>query len=269
MSTDISKSTGMANADEYYILTNGRATHYAQVHHPYATLDKVYVGGKKRCACFSVYVDEDDDSEEPNLDAVGYDADCNVAGDMLRGSGTKQMMLVAFAFLRWRYPRASHKIVLRDKSKIACRRGDMYLSSFYVLHYGQTWYQRHFDAYPYQESLRAPLRTAIEDLSRYKRTKPDAEDVFGRVKGEGRRRALLEVYREERSLGSFLRTIKDRDCDIYAQWGERLIDQRLPFLVGMEWCIDTDRLSLPFADEDLIVRSLGSDRPPGMFGMTR
>ena len=138
-------------ASDYYILKSRNKRFYAHVWHQYPTIDKVYVGGRQKCVCFSVYLDDDDDDREPpNLDAVGYDENCNLEGDLLRGHGTKHMMLVAFAFLRRMYNARGvlPYILFKDESKIQCQRGTMNLSVFYTLHYCQTWYQKHFGAYP-------------------------------------------------------------------------------------------------------------------------
>lgn len=51
---------------EYYKITTSYCNYYAEVWHQYPNIDKVYIGGKRECVAFTVYLDE----PTPNLNAV-------------------------------------------------------------------------------------------------------------------------------------------------------------------------------------------------------
>ncbi len=49
------------NESEYYQLRSGRSRFHAHVWHQYpGVIDKVYIGGRRKCVCFSVYLEEED-----------------------------------------------------------------------------------------------------------------------------------------------------------------------------------------------------------------
>lgn len=270
------------NESEYYQLRSGRSRFHAHVWHQYpGVIDKVYIGGRRKCVCFSVYLEEEDGIfESPNLDAVGYDEHCNIEGDsrallarakagdlcdLLRGAGTKHMMLVAFAFVRHQYGALADKVTLKDKSEILCRRPvHMPLSVYYALHYGQTWYQKQFHARIVDGRRQSQLTRAMEYWRSYKsaQPKPAAEVLFAGVTSERRRDQLVRSYADHRTLGSFLRSLKDADCFVFKDWAQPLIDEGVPFLHGVEWAIDIAALELP---SDVRIEHLGARKPRDMF----
>lgn len=249
---------------EYYsISTPSGNRFYAQVWHQYPNVDKVYFGGRRRCVCFSVYLPDEDEEEPeaPNLDSVGYDENCNVSGDLLKGSGTRLMLTAAFAFLRRLYGRLADTVVLVDKSQIVCQRWSMRLSVYYTLHHGQTWYQRTFGARPVKIDRANAFRTAMAEWNRTKRTKPSPSSLFAGVRSRKRAETLKTEYERHDHLGSFLRALKPHDCMVYKGWADDLIDALVPYLYGMQWEIPVSELELP----DVDVMHAGNIKPPDMF----
>lgn len=65
---------------EYYKINTNYASYYVELWHSdslrfssswhqYPNIDKIYIGGRKKCVSFSVYLEEKD---SPNLDSFGY-----------------------------------------------------------------------------------------------------------------------------------------------------------------------------------------------------
>lgn len=105
---------------------------------------KVRYGGKKACVNFSVYKEED--KEFPNLDGVGYSADCSIGDPLENSSGTQAMVKSALYFLVWRFPFIKH-VQFIDASKKTCKLNiSIDLATFHFAKHGKTWYQDKFDA---------------------------------------------------------------------------------------------------------------------------
>lgn len=171
---------------EYYIIKSRYSDYYSEIWHQYPNIDKVYVGGKKRCVTLSVYFDE----PNPNIDGIGYDENCNITGNLIKGSGTRHMVLSALSFIETKYKNkgVSSVFLLKDSSTIDCKGFDMYLPHYYMLYYNQTWYQKQFHAIP----LKTPS-DFINDrkaLVNYLKTKPAAEELFASVKSSSRQKYL-------------------------------------------------------------------------------
>lgn len=243
---------------EYYTIRTSYSTYYAEVWHQYPNIDKVYFGGKKMCVSFSIYFDEPD----PNLDVVGYDENCNTTATLVNGKGTKHMLLCAFAFVKHMYGKhgVSERFLLKDYSTIDCHGHEMFLSHFYMLHYGKTWYEAKFGAQPVEQPER--YHTSVGVWKAMLKTKPTPDVVFGNVKGTQRRAHLEKMYKEHATLGDFLKTTKDMDCSIYRRWGDALVNSAFSYnIVGREWAIDASALKQPAIQ----VIYVGEKKPTDMF----
>lgn len=242
---------------EYYKVETSFCSYYVEIWHQYPNMDKVYFGGKRKCVTFSVYFDE----PHPNLDALGHNENCNISGDLQRQHGTNHMITSAFAFIRHMYAKkgVSDTYMLRDASYIHCQAYMMSLASYYIMHYDKTWYEKKFKAIPtYDEE---EYRKCVKAWKQLKASKPIMSDFFQSVQNKKRRSYLEGVYTQVESLGEFLEQLKDMDCLVYKDWGERLVNSCFNNLNGMSWCIDASRLSVPHIN----IVSLGKTKPQDMF----
>ena len=239
---------------EYFLIKTNYSHYYAEVWHQYPNIDKVYIGGRKRCVLFSIYLDEAD----PNIDGIGYDETCNVAGDMRRGKGTRHMILSAFAFIKDLYANThvSQVFLLKDTSKIACSGYDMYLSHYYLAHYGKTWYEKHLGAAPVES--KDTYKRGVLQFQEVLKTKPD---VLKDVKSKQRYSVLTREYNKYVCLEDFIASTKDSDCIVYKDWLDKLIEKYIPNILTMEWSVDASVLEVPSIE---IVRQ-GEHRPKDMF----
>lgn len=243
---------------EYYKLKTTYCNYYAEVWHQYPNIDKVYVGGKRKCVAFTVYLDE----PTPNLDAIGFHEGCNTRGDLSKGHGTRHMVMTAFAFLKLMY--RSHingLVLLRDASVIDCYGYDMPLSHYYMLHYGKTWYQKHFHAQPSLSKWRNKLSADVITWSALLQSKPVG--IFNRVAKKEKRKMLDDMYATCKTLQEFLHKLKSMDCNVYKDWADILVRDHMPYLIGMEWNIDMRSLDLP----SIHIEEKGTIKPKDLFIM--
>lgn len=103
---------------------------------------RYFIWNPKR-PCVNMVIDKQDRTAV--LDAVKYDKDCTIDGNMKRGEGTREMVDFSLALLK--KTGATH-VYLTDKSTINCNGDEIELGSMYFLKYGCTWYEKHFGFQP-------------------------------------------------------------------------------------------------------------------------
>lgn len=240
---------------EYFALRTRYAHYFAEIWYQYPNLHKVFVGGKKKCVAFSVYLEE----PAPQIDGIGYDSRCNIDQDHRRDTGTKHMVLTALQFVRMQYPHVE-TFQVRDTSTIDCAEGRyrMSLACFYLLHHHATYYEAKFHAQPVDVSSQewAQARQAFQA---YLRTHPSWTSL-----PRPPRISLRPLYEESRNLQDFVHRLKQEpmDCMVYKDWAEALVKRFFPNVMGMSWTIDPIRLDLP----TLTKVTLLPTKPSAMFG---
>jgi len=134
------------NSKDYYRIKTSFANYKVMVEHQYENMDRVHIGNKKKCIVMSVYFDDN----EPNIDAIGYDENCNETGDLVQNTGTIHMIRSAMAFVVNHYKQFKFKkFQLKDKSTIRCSKGYwMPLNIYYLVKHGKTWYEKKLGAVP-------------------------------------------------------------------------------------------------------------------------
>jgi hypothetical protein len=158
---------------EYYLIKTSENTYYAKIskYTKYPTVDKIYIGSDQWCVDISIYLDDD---ENPNIDGIYYDKNCNVTLD-------DNVLICAFAFIKAIYKNISSIYMFKDTSTIDCNGFNMLLSHFYILHHGKTWYQAHFKATP-------GLKEDLNKFKEYIKTKVDPIELFESVAGKKKKR---------------------------------------------------------------------------------
>ena len=240
---------------EYCLLKTSYSNYYVEVWHQYPNIDKVYIGGRKKCITFSVYLDE----PCPNIDGIGYHENCN------KSSGTKHMVLTSFYFIYHMYKK--DVFYFKDTCKILCSGYDMQLGTYYILHYGKTWYEKNFNATP----RKAPdYKKDVRKLRQFLKTKPSTTEIFSDIESKSRHNAICtfrsnsvqtDLYNRSNSVQTLLQSLKEMDCIVYKGWAEQIVQTYVQYLHGIEWCIDSK--SLNTIETEVI--SLGTNKPSDMF----
>lgn len=228
---------------------------FCEVQKQYPDMHRVFLilGGRKKCVIVSVYLDGD----HPNLDAVGYDQNCNLEANLIRGSGSVMIIHVAMTVVYKLYPqlRSSMPFELVDKSHISCRSNyELELPFYYVAKHNKTWYESKLGARPEVQEEWIEYRAQKRRLSRFLRStveKPSWTDFISKylVPSSLRRNAdFKQWYESANTLHDFISECARRDCVVFRKWLGILVSSFIPRLVGMHWIV-----SLPesFAQRDV------------------
>ena len=241
---------------EYFKLKTSYASYYVEIWHQYPNIDKVYVGGKKKCVSFSIYLE---DKESPNLDGFGYDESCNKEGDHVKGVGSIHLLKVSMLFIISHYKLSNDtRFQFKDTSFIECNAYKLALPIYYTVFYGKTWYESKFDAVPLFMS-KDDLKEQRNQLMIFLKTKPHINEFFS---GSERLKAIIsKSYDESESIQDCLRRLKELDCSIFKNWLPALVSRFIPLLLGTEWTIQ--------CNTDIEIKTTRLlQRPPQLFVMT-
>lgn len=253
----------MSQLRTYYKVKTKYSNYYVEVFKQYPNSDKVYFGGKQKCVVISVYFD----NQNPNLDAVGYNEDCNIAANLERQIGTKHMVLCAFAFVKKMYGKeVSELFELKDVSFIKCaNKYHMPLSHHSLMHHNKAWYERVFDAVPCNKH-KHEYTQKVETWKKLKKTKPNMSIYFGGIRSNPQLKLVTQLYKQSKSLEDFFRKVRSGDCIVYRDWGETFVNAHFNSpsgftVMGMEWVINASNLEKP----EIEIINKGNTKPADMF----
>lgn len=85
------------------------------------------------------------DSKIIKLNHIDYYKNCAKDKDLLRGTGTQEMLQTALKVVIKMFPDIT-RVILNDVSNFECNGDDILLSIYYILLYGETWYESKFKA---------------------------------------------------------------------------------------------------------------------------
>jgi hypothetical protein len=242
--------------EEYYLIKTTYATYYATIFHQYPDVDKVIIGGKKKCMHLSVYKNDD---EHPQIDAIGYDENCNADGNHVKGLGSVHMCKIALQFVIYHYNFDKDvKFQLKDTNTIECHKYKLALPIYYMIYHGKTWYEDKFGAVPLFISEKV-WKKQKKALREFLKEKPDIDDLFSENQHQ-LKNYIKSVYNKEGSLSSLFQRFKDDDCSVFKNWLPKLILKFIPTLVGMEWIVHCGGKN----DIEMNIKKL-EHKPPGMF----
>jgi hypothetical protein len=184
---------------------------------------RVYVGGVRRSTCvmFSVY----DEEPIPNLDAVGYDAECANDGNLEKSRGTVVMLKTAMKFVCALFPE-TREIRLKDTSFIQCKLNKTVpLALLYIAKHRKTWYESKFSALPcdnpeYAVALRELNAKLDERIDKPYNQFYETYVKIHRIGIKGYREALRPMYQAATSYRDFIRRVDEEfeDCIIFYMW---------------------------------------------------
>jgi len=233
-------SERLASSKEYYTIKTSHSNYIAMVEHMSEDMDKIHIGNTKKCVVMSVYFDGD----EPNIDAISHDQNCNVTRDMLQNTGTVHMIKSAMSFVHKHYPQYKFKnFQLKDKSSIKCQRGWMPLNIYYLAKHGKTWYEKKLGAQPVdyknvyyndKKRLRKDMNTKIEQRELL-------YDSLMTNANKAKKDALYPYYENKKTIKEFLDYLFDNyDCYIFRNWLESYVKNFIPYILGMYWHVTHD-----------------------------
>jgi len=129
-------------------------------------LIRLFVWSPRNIPCAAVYIHGD---EPAALNKFEHDPSCVVAGNMVRGKGTRDMLNVVFQLLR---QKGQPAVQLTDNSTIRCNNGMIvHLGMYYFIKHGKTWYEHYFGFKPIN------CVDQYEEAKRRRREMPNLDDL--------------------------------------------------------------------------------------------
>lgn len=225
---------------EYFEITTPFCKYFVEIWHQYPTIDKVYVGGKRKCVSFTVYLTEDgriDQEDFPQLDGFGFHQHCNITGNHIKGIGSIHLLNTAMRFVTSHYKLSDDtKFQFKDASFIECASYNMPLSVYYTIFYGKTWYELKFGATPLYISI-GGLEEERKRLKNFLKTKPQDISMYFHEKQVTLKDKVTTIYKKSKSLQECLNTLKEEDCHVFKGWVQQIYNTFVQNLVGTDWVI--------------------------------
>lgn len=210
---------------------------------------EVEFGGKTSCVSFSVYAEE----SQPNLDGTNFSKDCATNMELERGDlGTVLMVNAAMMFIYDRFPQQHGDIVLKDWSKINCKRKrSLSLAYYYLIRHGQTWYQQKFKARLHNERFANGFKAfqGFLDEAKNKVEWPDFVKTYITPCDIIRADLLLQVlepyYTQSNTYREFFSSMAEKklDCIHLSEWTEKFVEMHLQLPAhfdNVKWIINKD-----------------------------
>ena len=243
---------------EHYLLKTSYCRYYARIEKYSDLLHKVYVGGRKKCVAFSVYIDGE---SHPNLDTWSYNNDCNVEGNLEQGRGSLHLLKTACSFIKAKYGHS--KIEFIEKSYVMCSNNwRMPLCYYYLVKHGKTWYEEKLGAHP--ESIKAQQRYRDEKqklmASLTSLDKPSFKTFASDYNiSKKLSESLKDIYDSSKTLKGFFKIIFDKyDCGVLKGWFVDFVSDYTR-TYGSSWIFD-----VPSDDTTMSIEAL-SEAPKDMF----
>jgi hypothetical protein len=242
-----------------YIIKTSYCKYYARVEIMSRLLHKVYVGGRKKCVAFSIYLNGD---SHPNLDTWSYNEQCNVEGNLENGRGSVHLIKTACSFVKSIYNHSMFEFI--DKSYVTCTNNwRMPLCSYYLVKHGKTWYEKNLGAVP--ESIKARTRYAEEKQKLLdclnSKTKSTFEE-FANVYDINKKLhpALGSIYENSPTLKHFFHSLFDQfDCGILKGWFTDFVNDYI-HVYGTSWTFDSSSFAC-----DISYEKITGNPPKDMF----
>lgn len=225
---------------EHYQIKTSYANYYVEIWHQYPTIDKVYIGARKKCIGFSVYLNEKGKSlkeEPPEIDGFGFSQHCNITGNHVKGIGSVHLMNTALRFIINHYKLPENiKFTFKDVSFIECIKYHMPLRIYYTIFHGKTWYEDKFGALPVNKLAITRLEESRKRLKEFLSLKPDIEMFFDEDQKD-LMEYVLSIYAKCGSLKECLDILKEEDCKVFKGWLEFVYEHVMKSDYDRSWYI--------------------------------
>ena len=225
---------------EHYKIKTAYANYYVEIWHQYETIDKVYIGARKKCIGFSIYLNEKGKvikNEPPEIDGFGFNQHCNITGNHIKGTGSVHLMNTALRFIINHYKLPENtKFQFKDTSFIECIKYHMPLRIYYTIFHGKTWYEDKFGATPLDKHAIPRLQEGKQKLKEFLSLKPNIEDFFHEDQ-EDLKVYVLNIYTKCESLKECLDILKKEDCKVFKGWVVSIFSHVMSYDFNQEWYI--------------------------------
>ena len=174
--------------------------------------------------CIDINYDTRTDDTILKLESISYYERCAKNKSLERGDGTREMLKSVLKICVDKFPNVK-KIYFRDVSAFPCANKYTYLSYYSLLIYGQTWYERYFQAKPINKMDRQSLNEFRELLAH----KPES-GIFTFYKHNTDHKTWNEYFASKKEDCEFFINIQDEIKKVlkvnlvYSEWYIRAKD---------------------------------------------
>lgn len=161
------------------------------------------------------------------LSSIAFDKRCNILQNLLDGSGTHHMINTCFQFIKQQYGDKIKYLKLDDTSKKDCPDGNfIVLFSYSIAYYGKTWYEKHYNAYLFDEKKQDDYKKYLERLTSEEFKIKYQSEVLGLLPHD----ILRTLFISTSTFQDFFNQIKtiiqghNNLCDFSADWLDTIID---------------------------------------------
>lgn len=201
---------------QYFCLTFHGNKFYAQVQDIYDNTTEISVGGSTpRCVTIHVFHDE----KYVYLLELLYDSFCNLDNNLVKKQGTIAMIHAAFALCKHLFPDKT-SIHFTDESVIKCQNDNsLPLPEVYLMLYGKTWYQTHFDA-----KINKKYERKLQNLQNVLQAKPTMKwdllwsRFLSMTFPTNVKDTIHQNFIHASSWHEFFLSIKDNRCKYWRDW---------------------------------------------------
>lgn len=113
----------------------------------------------KRCVVLNVYKND----AIAHLQSIAHDERCATNQPMPNKAGTQAMLNAAIYFIKHRFKKVEY-ISLEDASSFQCAGKMVYTSNMSFLLHVKTWYERYFNAFPYEKEAYHELKAIYTSI---------------------------------------------------------------------------------------------------------
>lgn len=161
----------------------------------------------------------DTETDFIKIDSLMYDSRCSYKKLLAKGEGTREMLFSILKLCSQTFPNIK-RFILNDVSAIVCNGENLYLSYFYLLNHGQTWYEKYFQAKPVKKKIKDKLNAFRTLLSQTPQT-----GIFSFYDGGGNYVPQWHDY------------FKTKPCEFFLQHKREIEKVSKVKLVYSEWYI--------------------------------
>jgi len=205
----------------------------------------IYVGGKNN-KCITIIVENNIKNIFATIQDINYNKKCILDYKNKKHIFEKNRDMVDLIkcsiTLTYNIFKHIKFFTLTDNTTITCKNNEkIYLSDFYYCKYGKTWYEKNFNALPFNIDTVNKIKKNIDiELSHPLEITSNKffKNYYKNINGSNN---LRNNYVKNMSLKSFLHKIFNRDCIYYYKLFKNFIKNTL---YGTDWIIDINNIKI-------------------------
>ena len=219
-------------------------------------------GNYADCVNVSILYDREGNPISAKIPTLVYDEECSLGAPLDRGEGTVILIKTLLRYIKNKIP-TINEFVFEDKSNIECGTDDekyqkrrrkrgtyavpIVLYYFSIAFNGETWYEKHFNAYQKDVLTHSAYKIRIMEMLHNIAIKMQFNDFL--LLSQPQRRNVEELkilYEKAQTYGTFFNSIAKKDrCRLVRDWLPTFMDHYLKGVFkNTDWVIDVRKMDV-------------------------